>query len=634
MARVRRGAAGRGRGPGRARPHRGRRRARVRGRAVHHRGPRRPGAGRLRGLRRAARRRSRTTPHRPEVAQAIAVGPRRPTSGAAPPWATTCCTSRSPSGAAGGCSACRGSRVRSCGVEQEVARLRRSIAWALAVAFLLTAVLALALSASLAGPLRADHGLRAPLRRRRPRPRASRVDRADEMGELARILNHSADQLQARLTEVARERARADAILSAMDDGLLAVDHQGTVLLANESLCRGLSPAPIPRAATTWRRCASARSAALVEEVLRTGRAARGRGRRAPPAARVRAGRRALPGHGGRARTARCSPSTTSPTAGAWSRSAATSWPTPPTSCARRSPRSAGSWRRWRTARWTSPRTRQRFLGKIRVHAERMAALVADLLELSRLESGERPPRWERVAPMEIVEDVVASLGSLAASKQVDALRPRRGRAATSRRTPSGCAGSSRTSWRTRSSTRRRGARSRSTAHGRRAASAVVVVQDDGPGIAAEHLPADLRALLPRGQGAQPRARRHGPGPRHRAPPGGEHRRAGDRVERGRRGHALHRDRARRATKSALAATRKRHTVVIGLSRKRCVYARGLHRQVVHAQGGAVPRAPGQGHPEPRQGGPALRGGRGQHEAWTSAGRRRTSSRPSSTTAT
>ena len=38
----------------------------------------------------------------------------------------------------------------------------------------------------------------------------------------------------------------------------------------------------------------------------------------------------------------------------------------------------------------------QRFLGKIRTHADRMAALVEDLLELSRLESGERPPRGRR----------------------------------------------------------------------------------------------------------------------------------------------------------------------------------------------------------------------------------------------
>src|SRR6185295_17340697 len=65
------------------------------------------------------------------------------------------------------------------------------------------------------------------------------------------------------------------------------------------------------------------------------------------------------------------------------------------------------------------PANAQRFLGKIRLHAERMAALVADLLELSRLESGERPPSDETIAPMDIVEDVVAALDDLAAGNRV-----------------------------------------------------------------------------------------------------------------------------------------------------------------------------------------------------------------------
>jgi two-component system phosphate regulon sensor histidine kinase PhoR len=61
--------------------------------------------------------------------------------------------------------------------------------------------------------------------------------------------------------------------------------------------------------------------------------------------------------------------------------------------------------------------TAQRFLGKIRVHADRMAALVGDLLELSRLESGERPPRWEPVVPAALVDEVVASFAEAARGK-------------------------------------------------------------------------------------------------------------------------------------------------------------------------------------------------------------------------
>jgi two-component system phosphate regulon sensor histidine kinase PhoR len=65
------------------------------------------------------------------------------------------------------------------------------------------------------------------------------------------------------------------------------------------------------------------------------------------------------------------------------------------------------------------PETAQRFLGKIRTHSDRMAALVEDLLELSRLESGERPPQWEEVIPAELVDDVTASFTKLAERKQI-----------------------------------------------------------------------------------------------------------------------------------------------------------------------------------------------------------------------
>jgi two-component system phosphate regulon sensor histidine kinase PhoR len=63
------------------------------------------------------------------------------------------------------------------------------------------------------------------------------------------------------------------------------------------------------------------------------------------------------------------------------------------------------------------PETAHRFLEKVRTHSDRMAALVEDLLELSRLESGERPPQWEEVLPSEVVADVVASFSGIAERK-------------------------------------------------------------------------------------------------------------------------------------------------------------------------------------------------------------------------
>ena len=132
--------------------------------------------------------------------------------------------------------------------------------------------------------------------------------------------------------------------------------------------------------------------------------------------------------------------------------------------------------------------TAQRFLGKIRVHADRMAALVEDLLELSRLESGERPPLWEKVVPSDVAEDVVVSFTGLAGRKEI-ALKRADGGAPTIvtdadrlrrilenlvenavKYTPAGG---------------RVEVRSGPGPEG----AAVLEVKDDGPGIAAEHLP-------------------------------------------------------------------------------------------------------------------------------------------------
>ena len=156
------------------------------------------------------------------------------------------------------------------GIEEQTQEVARSVALALGLAFAVAVVLAIALSAPLAGPLRemmeSAHRFAAGDLSAR-----TRISRQDEIGELARILDRSADQLQARLNELAGERARTETILSAIDSGLLAVDHRGTVILANHSLRRSLDlPEPLGRHYVEVIRHSEVGRA--LEAALRTGR--------------------------------------------------------------------------------------------------------------------------------------------------------------------------------------------------------------------------------------------------------------------------------------------------------------------------------------------------------------------------
>jgi two-component system phosphate regulon sensor histidine kinase PhoR len=303
------------------------------------------------------------------------------------------------------------------GIEEQAREIARSVVLALALAFAVAVVLSIALSAPLAGPLRemmqSAHRFAAGDLSAR-----TRISRQDEIGELARILDRSADQLQARLNELAGERARTETILSAIDSGLLAVDHRGTVILANHSLRRSLDlPDPLGRHYVEVIRHSEVGRA--LEAALRTGR---------PQALEVRIhhlrriyslqagpfpGQEGMP-HGAvltfqdvteRRRVDEVRRDFVA--------NASHELRTPLTSI-------RGFVEALEDGGVDEPPTARRFLEKIRSAAERMTALVSDLLELSRLESGERPPTWERLAPEEVVDEVLAALAPLAAAKQIE----------------------------------------------------------------------------------------------------------------------------------------------------------------------------------------------------------------------
>jgi two-component system phosphate regulon sensor histidine kinase PhoR len=57
----------------------------------------------------------------------------------------------------------------------------------------------------------------------------------DELGEVARVLDGSVQELGRRLDELSRDRARLDAILSGMVEGVLVLDGHGRIQLANRA---------------------------------------------------------------------------------------------------------------------------------------------------------------------------------------------------------------------------------------------------------------------------------------------------------------------------------------------------------------------------------------------------------------
>jgi two-component system phosphate regulon sensor histidine kinase PhoR len=301
-------------------------------------------------------------------------------------------------------------------VEGRVSELRQALLAALLLALLLTTLLSALLTRPLLGPLQE---IMAAAREFAGGNLAARIQvrRSDELGDLARSLNAAADQLQQKLTENARDQARTAAILSAMEDGVLGVDHRGIVLLANQALRRSLDlEEPVGRHYLEVIR--QKEVGEVIELVLKSGK------RRAVEV-EIRQLRRVyaltgvpFPGAEGmppgavltfhdateRQRLERVRRDFVA--------NASHELRTPLTSI-------RGFVEALEDGAMTEPERAGRFLGKIRTHADRMAALVEDLLELSRLESGERPPRFEEVLPSEVVEDVVASFSALAARKEI-----------------------------------------------------------------------------------------------------------------------------------------------------------------------------------------------------------------------
>jgi len=64
----------------------------------------------------------------------------------------------------------------------------------------------------------------------------------DELGTVARVLDDTARELGRRMTELAQDRARVEAILAGMLEGVIVVNAEGRIILANDAARRMAQP--------------------------------------------------------------------------------------------------------------------------------------------------------------------------------------------------------------------------------------------------------------------------------------------------------------------------------------------------------------------------------------------------------
>ncbi len=302
------------------------------------------------------------------------------------------------------------------GIEKQMAVRRNTVVAALLVATLLAAVLGYLANA------RFDRALRAVTSGAREFALGNlgaRIlpERQDELGSLARHLNQMANTLDERLSEGAAEKRRTEAILQAMEEGLLAVDGRGTVLLANEALLSGLGlQNPLGR-----HYIESIRHREIDDVITRV----LSYGQREAAEFELTARKRSYAVTGVPLLNAAGAPQgailtfhdiTTARRVESVRRdfaaNASHELRTPLTSI-------RGFVEALEDGAMNEPKTAERFLGKIRVHADRMAELIEDLLELSRLESGADGVGFEPTSPARLAEAVVAAFTERAAAKSI-----------------------------------------------------------------------------------------------------------------------------------------------------------------------------------------------------------------------
>ena len=185
-----------------------------------------------------------------------------------------------------------------------------------------------------------------------------RVVGSAEVTALAETMNRMAEQLDERIRTVLRQQNERDAMLSSMEEGVLAVYNDGTILSLNNA-CATLLGEDVARlqGRGIYQVVRKADLLHFIETALASPSPVEGEFQFAAQQDRWVIAHGTLLHDPQRARSACWSCCTTSRDCGTWKRYAATSWPTSRTNCGRRSRRSRVFSKPLWTARWKTRRT-------------------------------------------------------------------------------------------------------------------------------------------------------------------------------------------------------------------------------------------------------------------------------------
>jgi two-component system phosphate regulon sensor histidine kinase PhoR len=122
-------------------------------------------------------------------------------------------------------------------MEDHIRTVQQDLAVAFGIAFLAALTLSIILARSITRPLAEMTSVAHQLAGGTPGVRI-RIASRDEVGFLAKTLNHMTDELEAKIKEVSEDRAQLLAMLTAMIEGIMVLDYRGVILQVNPAFER------------------------------------------------------------------------------------------------------------------------------------------------------------------------------------------------------------------------------------------------------------------------------------------------------------------------------------------------------------------------------------------------------------